>query len=61
MDQLEQRVSAVLAEMEPVKRAAMARRLRTDIWDLLGEDETEKLTRKGFDIEKLRKVLRLVE
>ena len=60
-DNVKDRIEEILAETDPERRLALSRRLRAEIWDLLGDDALEKLAESGMDIEKLRHLLRLID
>ena len=46
---LKRRLDELLAENDPVRRVALSRRLRAEMWDLLGEDDRAKLARRGLE------------
>lgn len=60
-DKIKRGFDTVLGESDLERRIALARRLRADIWDMLGEDERGKLQEAGLDIGKLRGVLRIAK
>ncbi|MEZ5715386.1 MAG: hypothetical protein R3D85_09555 [Paracoccaceae bacterium] len=60
-DELRRRVRAVLEETDPVRRVALSRRLRAEVWDLLGEAERDKLRGNGIDLDRMPGPLRQVK
>lgn len=59
--ELWERVNEVLSETDPDRQIALARRLRAEIWGILGEDDLERIRESGIDVDAVNKALRRLE
>ena len=60
-DVFEDRFDQAMAESDPEKRLAMARRLRAEVWDLISDADLERVKRTGLDVSNFRGAVRKID
>jgi len=60
-DGIERSVQKILDKADPRQRLALSRRLRSEIWDMLSEDDRARIRQTGLDFPAQRRGLKDVK